>query len=117
MVAVVEPYRAEFSATVHRTKNRMVTIPAAIARQIGIDRGPKRIIDCLIRARGSGHWNEHLAYVTQKLQFRVPFEGGRRIEVRIRDIFEYKVVLPSGADLLLHFPEGDDPRTDGSINV
>ena len=122
MVAATSTRPLEFTATVHRSKNKMVTIPAAIARRLGLERGrTELVVDCLIRPRGSGRWREHLAYLTSKHEFRVLFAGGSRVDVCIRRVISVSdVELPKkrrGADVLVDFPEGDDPRTDGSINV
>jgi hypothetical protein len=125
--------RAVFEATVHRTKNRLVSIPAEVQRQLGLERrANNHILHFSIRADGAGRWNSHWAQLTADNEFAIPtdvkdIEPGSRVEVKIHGAVAAIDVLASPAEegssnpgsLLLDLAESDeeDPRTDGSVNI
>jgi hypothetical protein len=124
--------RATFAATVHRTKNRLVAIPAAVQRQLGLKRQQNNyILHFSIRAEGTGHWNSHWAQLTYDNEFAIPtdvkgIEAGSRVEVKVHgavaavDVLESETAPPlNPGGLLLELADAseEDPRTDGSVNL
>lgn len=124
--------RAVFKATVHRTKNRLVAIPAEVQRQLGLERrSNNHIMHFSIRADGTGRWNSHWAQLTFDNEFAIPtdvkdIEPGSHVEVKIHgavaaiDVLnEVTTTQPNPGGLLLALAETDheDSRTDGSVNV
>jgi len=124
--------RAVFKATVHRTKNRLVAIPAEVQRQLGLERRTNNhIVHFSIRAGGAGRWNSHWAQLTFDNEFAIPtdvkdIEPGSDIEVKIHgavaaiDVLqEATAAQPNPGGLLLALAETheEDSRTDGSVNV
>jgi hypothetical protein len=126
---------ARFEATVQRTKNRLVAVPAQVQRQLGLRRrADNHILLYSIRCHGRGRWNHHLAYLTEDNEFSVPsdvtkIEAGDRVEVKIHRVIPDADALaggraasPSPAALLSELAElaekleGDD-RVDGSERV
>jgi hypothetical protein len=83
---------AEFTATVHRTKNRLVAIPAEVQRTLGLERRPdNHIVLVSIRAHGPGRWNHHYFKLTSDNEFAIPSDvthvrPGARIDVRIHRV-------------------------------
>jgi len=122
---------SSFSATVHRTKNRVVAIPAAEQRRLGLERRANNHIVCYsIRRCGHGRWNHHLAFLTYDNEFAIPadvtaIKGGDAVEVKIHQLIPNANALggpqPSnnpGALLSgLAAVAGSDERKDGSQNV
>jgi hypothetical protein len=122
---------ATFEATVQRTKNRLIAIPAAIQRQLGLGRRPRNhIVMFSIRPRARGRWNHHLAYLTRDNEFAIPADithirPGSQVDVKIHrvipdaDALEARPRPPNAGALLLALGEeaGDDGRTDGSVRV
>lgn len=116
----------------HRTKNRLVAIPAAVQRQLGLERrANNHVLHFSIRAEGAGRWNSHWAQLTFDNEFAIPtdvtdIEPGSRVEVKIHgavaaiDVLPTSpVVSPNPGALLLELAGSveEDPRTDGSVNV
>lgn len=124
--------RAVFEATVHRTKNRLISIPADVQRRLGLERRANNyILHFSIRARGTGRWNAHWAQLTFDNEFAIPtdvkdIEPGSRVQVKIHGAVAAIDVLrdsqeqrPNPGALLLELAqvEVEDPRVDGSANV
>jgi hypothetical protein len=121
-----------FSATVHRTKNRLIAIPAAEQRRLGLVRRPNNhIVRYSIRRQGQGRWNHLLADLTYDNEFAVPaavtgINEGDTVEVKIHQVIPNpNAPLPGapsssspGAFLsALAGEAGSDERNDGSQNV
>jgi hypothetical protein len=124
--------RAVFEATVHRTKNRLVSIPAEVQRQLGLERrANNHVLHFSIRADGTGRWNAHWAQLTFDNEFAIPtdvkdIEPGSRVEVKIHGAVAAVDLLapppegpsnPGGLLLDLASGEEEDPRSDGSVNL
>jgi len=83
---------AEFSAVVHRTKNRLVAIPAEVQRALGLERRENNhIVLVSIRPHGPGRWNHHYFKLTHDNEFAIPSDvthlrGGARVDVRIHRV-------------------------------
>lgn len=120
-----------FEATVHRTKNRLIAIPAQTQHRLGLARRPhNHIVLYSLRLKGRGRWNHHLAYLTFDNEFAIPadvtgIQGGDAVEVKIHRIIPDADALasaqahgPAGA-LLMRLAEeaGEDDRTAGSTHV
>ena|SRR5260221_10789992 len=120
-----------FTARVHRTKNRLIAIPAATQRRLGLGkRVNNHIVLYSLRPTGRGRWNHHLAYLTYDNEFAIPADvtgivGGSSVEVKIHRVTPDTDALakgpPSGTAgaALLRIAEsaGDDDRTSGSTEV
>jgi hypothetical protein len=124
--------RATFEATVHRTKNRLVAIPAEVQRLLGLERRQNNhVLHFSIRTEGTGRWNSHWAQLTYDNEFAIPtnvteIESGTRVEVKIHgavaaiDVLEGTTAArlnPGGLLLALADAGEEDPRIDGSVNV
>ena len=122
--------RAQFPARVHRTKNRLVAIPAHVQRQLGLERRPDNCIALVsIRPRSAGRWNPHYVKLTSDNEFAIPadvvgIQGGDDVEVKIHRLVRDEEMtaapsLPRGAGLLVSL--AGEPRegwrTDGSERV
>ena len=121
---------AAFEAKVHRTKNRLIAIPAKVQRQLGLRRrANNHIVLYSLRTRGRGRWNHHLAYLTYDNEFAVPadvvhIKPGSEVEVKIHrvvsdnDALSHNSVATAGSLLsLLASEAGEDDRVDGSQHV
>jgi hypothetical protein len=122
---------SSFTANVHKTKNRLIAIPAAEQRRLGLQRrANNHIVSYSIRRRGQGRWNHHLAYLTYDNEFAIPADvtainGGDTVEVKIHQVIANANALVAqtagnnpGALLSgLAAQAGDDDREDGSQNV
>ncbi|HEY4394829.1 MAG TPA: hypothetical protein VGP64_12240 [Polyangia bacterium] len=120
-----------FEATVHRTKNRLIAIPADSQQRLGLSRRPRNhIVLYSIRLHGRGRWNHHLAYLTYDNEFAIPSDvthiaGGARVDVKIHRIIPDADALAGGrrpvnaGGTLLRLAEtaGEDERVDGSTRV
>jgi len=124
--------RAVFEATVHRTKNRLVAIPADVQRQLRLERrANNHVLHFSIRIEGTGRWNSHWAQLTFDNEFAIPTDvkdiaPGARVEVKIHGAIAAIDVLqepsapepnPGGLLLALAEAEHEDSRADGSVNV
>lgn len=124
--------RAAFEATVQRTKNRLIAIPASVQRELGLSRrANNHILHFSIRIRGDGRWNSHWAQLTFDNEFAIPtnvtdIEPGSEVEIKIHGAVAAVDVLEGSADtasnpgaLLLELASQaeEDPRADGSINL
>jgi hypothetical protein len=120
---------AEFEASIHRTKNRLVSIPAAIQRQLGLTRqSDNHLLLISIRKQGRGRWNHHYVKLTSDNEFAIPADvlhlrPGDAIEVKIhRVIADTPPGVRSedaGAEVLLALARRQRSgwRTDGSTRV
>lgn len=119
---------AEFTATIQRTKNRLVAIPADVQERLGLERRPdNHIVLVSIRSAGRGRWNHHYFKLTYDNEFAVPsdvshLQSGDRIEVRIHRIVSDAAVrgaVASGAGVLtaLAARRRQGWRSDGSDRV
>jgi hypothetical protein len=120
---------ASFHATVHRTKNRLIAIPAHVQRTLGLGRrANNHILVYSIRRRGRGRWNHHLAYLTRDNEFAVPadvahIKPGSEVDIKIHrvvpDADALLVADPNPANVLRSLAEeaGEDDRVDGSVRV
>lgn len=120
---------ASFSARVHRTKNRLVAIPADIQHQLGLRRCRNNFIARIsIRRGNAGRWNQHYVKLTSDNEFSIPSDvkdirPGDDVQVKIHYFIRDEAVMPSpaprGAALLLELVREQRPgwRSDGAENV
>ena len=125
---------AQFATRVHRSKNRLVAIPAVLQRELGLERQPDNCIALVSirRAAGKGRWNHHYVKLTRDNEFAIPsdvvaIQPGNEIEVKIHRLIRDEPlhavpVSPpsSAAGLLLQLagePRPSSGRTDGSEQV
>lgn len=120
---------AQFEARVHRTKNRLVSIPAAIQRQLGLVRqAENHLLLVSIRKHGVGRWNHHYVKLTYDNEFALPsdvvhLKPGDVIDVKIHrvipDVAHEVTPTGGGAEVLLSLESRQRSgwRTDGSTNV
>lgn len=122
--------RAAFSARIHRTKNRLVSVPSEAQRTLGLERRRENhILLVSIRRRGKGRWNHHYVKLTHDNEFAIPADvtalaGGDEIEVRVHRVirdqaFEPPGRRPTGAGLLVALAGEPRPewREDGSVDL
>jgi hypothetical protein len=82
--------RATFAGRIHRTKNRLVAVPAEVQRLLGLERRPENhILLVSIRPSGKGRWNHHYVKLTKVHRVIRDVEAGGR------------AARPSGAGLLV----------------
>jgi hypothetical protein len=118
---------ASFRARIHRTKNRLVAIPADVQRRIGLARRPdNHLVLISLRPAGKGYWNRHYVKLTFDNEFAIPADvthlrPGDDVEVKIHRVVPDVSVEPpsnhaSGAGLLLALAARHRSgwRTDGS---
>jgi hypothetical protein len=122
---------AEFTATIQRTKNRLVAIPAGVQRRLGLGRrANNHIVHVSIRLAGRGRWNHHYFKLTGDNEFAIPadvtgFDCGDQVEVKLHRVIADESAAESepqssGAELLLDLMDRPRPagwRTDGSTRV
>jgi len=120
---------AEFEATVHRTKNRLVAIPAEVQRRLRMQRRQNNhIVFYSIRPKGNGRWNHRLSFLTYVNEFSIPdlphIEPGADVEVKIRRLIPDQDALADPATsnagaVLCSLAQGaaQDGCVDGSRNV
>lgn len=122
-----------FEATVQRSKDRLIAIPASVQARLGLQRRSNNHIVCYsIRRARSGRWNRHYAKLTADNEFGIPsdvsgIQAGDRVEVKLHRLTpDVDALAPSnsttvataGAALLsLAEQAGEDPRRDGSRRV
>jgi hypothetical protein len=102
---------ARFPARVHRTKNRLVSIPAEVQRRLGLERRPENHIALVsLRKEGRGRWNHHLVKLTEDNEFAIPADvagiaAGDEVEVKVHRLIEDREVpvraAGTGAGLLV----------------
>lgn len=119
---------ARFTARVQRTKNRLVAIPAALQRQLGLARrANNHLVLVSLRPKGGGRWNHHYLKLTHDNEFTIPadasrFKAGDEVDVRVHQVIPDTDVVPqaqTAAGLLLELNARPRPgwRTDGSTRV
>jgi hypothetical protein len=122
---------ATFHAVVHRTKNRLVAIPAKVQRDLGLGRRRNNhVVLYSIRPSGHGRWNHHLSYLTCDNEFSIPgdvtgIQPGDSVDVKLHRVIPDSDALtpsppaPPPASLLVSLAKeaGEDPRVDGSLRV
>jgi len=119
--------QAQFPARVHRTKNRLVAIPAAIQRQLGLERRPDNHLALVSIRRGhTGRWNHHYVKLTSDNEFAIPadvvgIQPGDAVEVKLHRVIRDEPVAPApqGAALLMTLARAPWPgwRADGAARV
>jgi hypothetical protein len=123
----------EFTTTVHRSKDRLIAIPARVQARLGLQRRTNNhLLYYSIRRAGVGRWNKHYGKLTFDNEFSIPsdvtgIQAGSRVEVKLhRFIPDTDALSPApaagngtaGAVLLsLANQAGDDPRRDGSRRI
>jgi hypothetical protein len=117
---------ARFEATLQRSKNRIVAVPADVRRRLGLDRRPaNHILHVSIRRGGRGRWNHHYFKLTRASELAIPADvagvgPGDRLEVKVHKVIPDVAVSASsagtGAALLLKLSERTRPgwRRDGA---
>jgi hypothetical protein len=122
---------ATFETVVHRSKNRLVSIPADVQKRLALTRRQRNhIVLYSIRKPAGGRWNHHLAYLTQANEFAIPADvthlhPGDRVEVKLHRFIPDGDALdqpessaaPASVLQLLGERAGQDVRTDGSQRV
>jgi hypothetical protein len=122
---------ARFEARIHNTKNRQVSIPADIQRELRLVRQTdNHLLLYSIRPKGEGRWNHHWAQLTIDNEFSVPadavhIERGCLVEVKIHRLVKNVDALDAGengaaggAALLLQLAAaGDDDQVGDSREV
>jgi len=119
-----------FEGRVHNTKNRLVSIPADLQRELRLVRqADNHLVLYSIRPKGDGRWNHHWSQLTFDNEFSVPtdvahIEQGSLIEVKIHRIVRNVDALADGeseaggAALLAQLAgSGEDERVDGSRSI
>lgn len=122
--------RAQFAARVHRTRNRLIAVPATVQRQLGLERRPDNSLALIsLRKNAAGRWNHHYVKLTFDNEFAIPsdvvgIKPGDGVEVKIHRIIRDEAVAPAaaapqGAALLVALAQEPRPgwRTDGAENV
>jgi hypothetical protein len=116
---------ARFQATLQRSKNRIIAVPAPVRRQLGLARrSGNHILHVSIRRGASGRWNHHYFKLTRSNEFAIPedvvgMRPGDRVEVKVHKVIADIAVRTSssasGAALLLKLAERPRPgwRRDG----
>lgn len=122
-----------FEATVQRSKDRLIAIPATVQARLGLQRRRNNHLVCYsIRKARSGRWNRHYAKLTHDNEFCIPSDvnsirPGDRVEVKLHrvipdaDALAHPLVAgtaTAGAVLLSVAEQaGEDPRRDGSRSI
>jgi hypothetical protein len=122
-----------FEATVQRSKDRLIAIPAKVQARLGLRRRANNHLVCYsIRKARSGRWNRHYAKLTSDNEFGIPADvsgirAGDHVEVKLhRVIPDTDALAPSpttgrataGAVLLSVAEQaGEDPRRNGSHSI
>ncbi len=121
---------ARFTSRMHQTKNRLLSIPAEVQRELGLERREENdLILVSIRRGGAGRWNHHYFKLTFDNEFAIPSDvtaiaPGDDVEVKIHEIYagtpRARSAGPKGAELLLSLVEalpGDGWRESGSTDL
>src|SRR5436309_15050551 len=91
---------ATFTATVQRSKNRLVATPAEVQRRLDLTkRRDNRIVAYSVRLAGSGRWNHHFGQLTHDSEFSIPSDvthirPGSRVEIKLHRLIPNADVLP-----------------------
>jgi hypothetical protein len=122
---------ARFDATVQKSQNRLVAIPADLQRRLGLVRQPNNfLVTYSIRQAGEGPWFKYVSYLTEDNEFTLPagapnIEPGDSVEVKIHRFTKNEDAAlaeredENGGALLVRLaamarPAFDDARSDGS---
>lgn len=121
---------AQFDAQVHRTKNRLIAIPAEVQQRLGLTRRQDNdIVLVSLRKAGKGRWNHHYVKLTYDNEFAVPSDvvlvhPGDAVEVKIHALYpgtprSQAAPTARGAGLLVALASRDRPgwREDGSTRL
>lgn len=121
---------ARFSSRMHRTKNRLLAIPADVQRELGLTRRAENdIVLVSIRKGGVGRWNHHYFKLTFDNEFAVPADvtaigPGDEVEVKIHSVYSGAPRAAAGtrssaAALLLELASVNRPgwRKNGSTDL
>jgi hypothetical protein len=118
-----------FAATIQRTKNRLIAIPADAWRRLGLERrADNHILHVSIRPAGRGRWNHHYFKLMGDNEFAIPadvtgFDCGEQVDVKVHRVIADEAVEPTrpatGLGLILELNKQPRPglRTDGSSRV
>jgi hypothetical protein len=117
----------EFAAVIHRTKNRLISVPADVQRSLGLTRRTdNHIVLASIRERSRGRWNHHYFKLTRDNEFAIPndiahLKPGQKVDVRIHRVIPDLPVAntfkaPRGVGLLSSLAKRPRPgwRRDGA---
>jgi hypothetical protein len=84
---------AAFEARIHKSKNRLVSIPAAVQRDLGLKRqSNNHVVFVSIRKPGSRRrWNHHYLKLTHDNEFAIPVDihflkPGEMVQIRVHRI-------------------------------
>ena len=118
---------ASFDATIQRTKNRLIAIPADVQRRLGLERRPENdIVLVSVRKSKAGRWNHHLLKLTFDNELALPADvtslgPGDRVNVKVHALYSGTPRPPAspsakGAGLLLAIAATERPgwRSDGA---
>ena len=119
---------AEFEATVHRTKNRLIAIPAAVQARLGLTRrAENHIVRFSIRPATGGRWHRDYGKLTFDNELAAPqgvpgLRPGVRVQVRLHrfspDVDALAKEAPAAAAILSSLSgRVSDDRVDGSLHV
>ena len=121
-----------FEATVQRSKDLLIAIPAATRDRLGLERRRDNHLVCYsIRKLGGGRWNHLYAKLSYDNEFAVPsgitaIQAGDRVEVKLHRVMpDVDALAPqaaaSGTDaailLAMAAAAGEDPRHYGSERI
>ena len=113
----------------HRTKNRLLAIPAETQAALNLERRPENdILLVSIRGGGVGRWNHHYVKLTFDNEFAIPADvagiaPGDHVEVKVHAVYSGTPKAgpgtPAGAGVLVALASAPRPgwRRDGSANV
>ena len=119
---------ARFTARIHRSKNRQLSIPAEAQSQLGLERRrDNHLVLVSLRPKGTGRWNHHYFKLTHDNEFAIPSDVGHlapgdEVEVKVHRLIEDVALASanrSGATALLALASQERPdwRSDGSERV
>ena len=118
-----------FEAAIQRSKDRLIAVPAAAQRRLGLERRADNHLICYsIRHARQGRWNRHIAKLTFDNEFSIPsdvvhLKPGDEVEVKVHRVVADVAVEPpaegTAADVLVELAAAAaaDPRIDGSDHV
>ena len=118
-----------FRARVHRTKNRLISIPAEQQRALGlVKRRDNHLLLVSLRKAGVGRWNHHYVKLTYDNEFSIPsdvthIQSGDAIDVKVHRVIEDRPLKAAtdayGAAILVAWLDerGKGWRKDGSARV
>jgi hypothetical protein len=93
---------AAFQARIHKSKNRLVSIPATVQRDLGLKRqSNNHVVFVSIRKPGSRRrWNHHYLKLTHDNEFAIPVDipflkPGETVQIRVHRIISDTSVTSS----------------------